>query len=204
MKGIVIDLETGGKEPEICAITEIGAVSFHLQGKQLVETGHLSLQVIPHEELFVSRKAEQVQNGVFDHFYQERDTTGQFRYSENAALIYLMDGMRAHLGSDPSTWKGKIWAHNAHFDLMFLHHLEKRLCGNLGYKAAFPERITGSCTKMLTQSLMGLGKLDIRGSSLDTLCDHFNIPRDTTKRHGALYDARLTLEVMNHLLPLAG
>ncbi len=80
----------------------------------------------------------------------------------------------------------EVLIHNAEFDLSFLNH-EMKLAGR---SDAF-ER----CCRKVTDTLALAREVSTGGSSLDQLCDFYQVDRKHREKHGALLDARLLAHV---------
>lgn len=80
----------------------------------------------------------------------------------------------------------EVLIHNAGFDLGFLNH-ELELAGRAG---KFED-----CCLEVTDTLALAREKSPGGSSLDQLCDYYQVDRRQRERHGALLDARLLAQV---------
>ncbi len=80
----------------------------------------------------------------------------------------------------------EVLIHNAGFDLGFLNH-EMKLAGR-------GDKFEDCCLK-ITDTLMLAREKSSGGSSLDQLCDFYQVDRRQRERHGALLDAQLLAHV---------
>ena len=80
----------------------------------------------------------------------------------------------------------EVLIHNAEFDLGFLNH-ELNLAGR---KDKFED-----CCRKVTDTLMLAKEKSSGGSSLDQLCDFYQVDRRQREKHSALLDARLLAQV---------
>ena len=80
----------------------------------------------------------------------------------------------------------EVLIHNAGFDLGFLNH-EMKLAGR-------GDKFEDCCLKV-TDTLMLAREKSSGGSSLDQLCDFYQVDRRQRERHGALLDAQLLAHV---------
>jgi len=204
MKQVIVDVETGGLDPERCAITSIAAVAFEVVGGELREVNTFSMLLAPAQDLYVCRKALDMQG--------ESLATVAFtdRSDEADGLRGLIGFLEGALGTAAyGGWRGRIWAHNAPFDASFLHQLEDRNTprGSPNLEL-FPARCDWSCTKALTLMLAGMGRLpNLRGSSLDAVARYFGVNDEARTKyagHSAIVDAKITLLVLERLMRAAG
>lgn len=80
----------------------------------------------------------------------------------------------------------EVLIHNAEFDLSFLNH-ELKLAGR-------GDKFEDRCLKV-TDTLMLAKEKSSGGSSLDQLCDFYQVDRRQREKHGALLDAQLLAQV---------
>ena len=80
----------------------------------------------------------------------------------------------------------EVLIHNAEFDLGFLNH-EMKLAGRTDEFA--------DCCLKITDTLALAREKSSGGSSLDQLCDFYQVDRRQRERHGALLDAQLLAQV---------
>lgn len=80
----------------------------------------------------------------------------------------------------------EVLIHNAEFDLSFLNH-EMKLAGR-------GDKFEDCCLKV-TDTLMLAKEKSSGGSSLDQLCDFYQVDRRQREKHGALLDAQLLAQV---------
>lgn len=80
----------------------------------------------------------------------------------------------------------EVLIHNAEFDLGFLNH-EMKLAGR-------GDKFEDCCLK-ITDTLMLAREKSSGGSSLDQLCDFYQVDRRQREKHGALLDAQLLAHV---------
>lgn len=205
--GIVLDLETGGLDPERCAITEIGAVAFTTENGAFVEVESFHIQVMPAPNLYVCSSAANIQNRTMADIFAPAplfpEPGEMYGQSEGFALAHFDDfylrnvvNLKAH---DPLL---PIWAQNAPFDNAFMVEARRRNPGCIKHRCA--DRGDYRCTKQLAMMLESFGRLKTVSFSLSCLADAVGVTHDEEQRHGALYDARLTLLVLSELAKRAG
>lgn len=198
---VILDLETGGLDPERNAITEIGAVAFMEENGRLIEVDAYHRFVIPGINLTVSARAARVQGMTVSQIYDRRGAE-----AECDALRDLIVFIAKHVPNpNAPEFTGTIWAQYAHFDNGFLHNMLKR--NQSGTPVIFTERNSMACTRELAKMLRGRGLLNCFSTSLDGLLEHFGLMAEKESRangHSALGDARLTLLVLERLLKVAG
>ena len=177
MTFVVFDLETTGFSPHQAGITEIGAVT--VQGGEtlsefstFVNPGHT---VPSHITGITGISNHDVVNAP-----SEIDAVAQFfAYVESTPPDQTMIASPL------------LVAHNANFDLRFLHHVCRR------DNHPWPEPKHLDTLKFAQRVFYGAtdGPANYK---LDTLAEHFNTP--TTPTHRALDDAKATATILNHLL----
>lgn len=204
-RGLYIDTETGGLDPELHALTSICVAEFTLFPDAEPEMGTINLRIIPADGWHVTPRALEVQGLTHAEIYH--DTT---RITESAAVEKLA---RWLVGGEGLWEPLPIWAHNAGFDRGFVSALANRRDLPKGHLV---RQLAGrdsrwSCTRYLAEYLIQKGKLEMprkpdgTGSvSLDPLMERLGISGRQGEGHDAHEDVRLGVEVLDRLLRLDG
>jgi DNA polymerase III epsilon subunit-like protein len=196
--GIIIDLETGGLDPERCAVTEIGAVAFSEEAGTLIERMAFHANIKPPEHLDITREAAKVQGKTVEDLY------GRFGQTEGQALVAFA-GFFYRWFDFTSPYRKeahRIWAHYAGFDQAFLTAMVKRNEECISFTFAKEPMTPFSCTLRLFQQQQAAGLWPeiapvAMGGSLGKLCEAWGI--DRKEPHDALSDCRATLAVLDRL-----
>ncbi len=182
-KLLVVDTETGGLDPHGDAIISIAAIVWHEGG-----IDDRFYKVIRDPEGSLAPRALEV-NG----FTPERiEAEGEDPLAVVLALenFLLKNDMRNRI-----TTAG----HNVAFDLGFLRRLY-RLAG-YDFEKRFSHRAL--CTMTALLFLEQAGKLSLHSLSLDAVCKHFALARETEDgKHNALSDADVTAKLLTRLIQL--
>ena len=187
---IFCDVETGGLDPKVHGITEIGAVAFDFDPQHpnvVKNTGEFQALIAPNPDLAYTPYALQLQ-----------DRTLAYLTHDGVDELYAWAQFETFLRKHAADWRGlgdHIVAHQASFDYAFLSALASR-CGN---SAAFPvtDRCAWICTKNLFRTLSGLGIVAFRGCGLGDIMRWYGI-EIKGKQHNALVDCRAGVEVFRH------
>lgn len=197
-RGIIIDIETGGLDPCLCAVTEIGAIAFCEKDGRLIETAHFHELISPPSWLAITEGAAKVQGSTVQELYTRSGKT------ERQALADFCGFFWKHLDSNTEYRKfaHRIYAHNAGFDEEFLVAMVER-DGSVWLPFADDRTSRFSCTLRLYQQQHAIGlwpemdALTGGSGSLGKLCEAWGI--DRKEPHDALSDCRATLQVLDRL-----
>lgn len=192
MKGVFIDVETGGLDPKVHALTQVAAISFELSLSNvpvMVET--FTALVNPSRWLAVSPGALDLQHRTLE----ELRNTGT---SESDVYLGLIGFLNKHIG-DSFKWGGRIWAQDAAFDHGFCRALEQRQdegsAANL-----FSDRCDWNCTKRLWTLLRGLGVHDDERTSLKHIIAYYGLRPEDGQTHDATDDAMVSVMALDRML----
>ena len=184
-----VDTETGGLDPKVHGITEIGAVAFEFDSKnpnagQNVE--EFRVLIAPNVDLAYTPYALKLQDNTLEHLEY-------YGVSEREAWVGFATFIQKHLGNK---WQGRIVAHQESFDYGFLAALANR-CGDADL---LPPNKRGSwiCTKNLFRLLSGLGiVLTAAECGLNDVMRWYGLAFDG-REHNALVDAKAGVRVFRH------
>ena len=175
---VMIDLETGGLNPQENGVTEIAAVAFCLEAGKAREIETYSTLVKPFRTHSYTSYALSLQGQTLETL--ERDGANPLTAYQGLAAF-----LERHVGKPGGERAGLIWAHNAPFDHSFLCAFSR----DVSYRDDFSERCDWSCTKSLFYALRALGFHDGKWSNLKELCRLFCVTPNGAE-HTALRDAR--------------
>jgi len=214
MNIIIIDTETGGLSHEGTALTSIGALALRLEGNRLLplegdeKIREFEVAIRPDPSLRLEDAALKVQG-----LTREEVMEGKGRLREAEALCRLR-GWLDEANFISGEWP--IWAHNAEFDRNHLGAAIRRLSPRplREFTEICGRDSTWACTRYEAQNAVALRCMerpkgdggDIKpGFSLDALCHHFGISRESRQGgHGALVDAKLCARVLAKLVSAGG
>ncbi len=189
MKGVFIDVETGGLDAKVHALTQVGAIAFEINvGQEPVILETFSQLVSPSQWLAVSPGALDLQHR----------TLGELRKSgadESDVYIALIGFLCKHIG-ESAQWPGMIWAQDAAFDHSFCRALEKRAKLN----DLFGDRCDWNCTKRLWTLLRGLGAHNETRTSLKHIIAYYGIRGEDEQTHDAADDAMVSVIALSHMI----
>ena len=185
---VVIDVETGGFNAKTDALLEVAAVILSMDSVgKLVISDRLSYQIEPFPNANIEASALEFTGIELD---------GRDAESERSALTDLFSHIR-HAIKEESCSKAIMVAHNAHFDLGFIHAAADRC--KLKRNPFHPF----SC--MDTASLAGLA---YGHTVLAKACQLAGIEFNNRKAHSAAYDAektaKLFCQIVNRWQDLGG
>lgn len=197
MKQVCIDTETGGLDPKVHGLTEVGLVAFDYDPKNplychIIEEQSIRVEFNP--LLSYTPYALDMQDRDYN------DNSGAVSESQTCSAIFAF--LERHLGhwNTEDDYRGKIIAQYAEFDYGFIKALFDR---DPAYaeKKLFDVRCSWVCMRHLMRFLCSIGACDCSGDSLKTILTYYNIPRnDTEKEHSALGDARVSVIAYLHML----
>jgi DNA polymerase III epsilon subunit-like protein len=202
MTGVYIDVETGGLDPNSHAITQVSAVAFDIckdEQEQLLGIvaadgtasilGVFKTWVHPAPWMGISIESMKLQ-GV---------TLGQLNDAPGESIVYdnLIEFIKKYLGTDPSNWNGRIWAHSAEFDHGFLRAMELRV-KSPNFMDYFGDRCNWSCTKKLWATLRFLGIHNVAKTHLKDIACYYDI--DNSNHHDAESDALTGIQILGRML----
>lgn len=202
MTGVYIDVETGGLDPNSHAITEVAAVAFDLakgEQEQLLGIvpadgepsilGVYKTWVHPAPWLGISIESMKLQ-GV---------TLGRLNDAPQENIVYdnLIEFIKKYLGTDPSNWNGRIWAHNADFDHKFLRAMEIR-SKSPKFLDYIGDRCNWSCTKKLWATLRFMEVHNVSRTNLIDITEYYQI--ENPNPHGAENDALMGILALGKML----
>ena len=178
---VVIDLETGGVNPQKDALLEIAAVLIDLdENNQLQPNELFTCHVMPFEGANIDPAALEVNRIDPYHpfrFAIDEEKALQDLFAFVAKAVTAMDCRRAILVG-----------HNAHFDLSFIQAAMKRCKTKQTPFHAF------TCFDTATLSGMVFGKTILAKALRDA-----EIPFDKSQAHSAIYDAKRTAELFCYI-----
>lgn len=182
MTGVFIDLETGGLDPKLCAVTQIAAVAFTMSPGLCDLHDTFNALICPDPELYFCQRALTVQG---------RDLPDLRGAGAEKDVYDEFCGFCRRHGS------GGLWAHHAPFDEAFLSAVADRT-GLPG-----PARGQVRCSKQLAGILISAGLLPgLTKTSLKALAERFGLRQP--EPHDALTDAATGGRVLQCLLVAAG
>lgn len=189
MRYVFCDVETGGLDPKVHGITEIGAIAFDMDPMNPFKGcigDEVRLLVRPNPNLAYTPYALQLQDRTLQYLEE-------YGVTELEAWTALDVFLQQHL----NRWQGHIVAHSAEFDRSFLSALAER-CGK---PEALPARARCSwiCTKNLFRILSGLGIVSSSSCGLEDIMREYDIWYEG-KQHEALTDARAGIQIFRHMV----
>ncbi len=173
---VVIDLETGGFNPESNAILEIAAVFLDYQGLELQPGKIMAFNVIPKSGTRVELASLQF-TGI------NLDDPNRNAISEREALNVLFSEVR-HEMKNQHCQRAILVAHNASFDQQFINAACQR--NNLKRSPFHP------FSALDTASLSALA---YGHTVLHKACERAGIQFDNRQAHSAKYDAKVTAQL---------
>jgi DNA polymerase III epsilon subunit-like protein len=185
MRFISLDTETGGLDPKVHGITEIGAVAFDLDPKNPSASRNVEefgVVIRPNMDLAYTPYALQLQDNTLEYLEE-------YGVSEREAWVGFAAFLQKHLGNK---WQGHIVAQYSEFDHGFLAALAAR-CGDAELLPV-GKRCEWLCTKNLFRLLSGLGIVTPSGCGFEDILRWYGFWYDG-KAHTALVDARAGVQV---------
>ena len=176
---VVIDVETGGVDPEKCALLEMAAIVIHCdeQGQLVQQEEHFYCHVEPFEGAVIEPKALEINGIIPDHPFR-------LALNEKTALEKL-DAFTHEALKRYQCRRAVLVGHNAHFDLSFLNAARERC---KAVKNNPYHRFT--CFDTATLSGVALQK-----TVLAKALKAAGIKHDKNKAHSALYDTKCTADL---------
>jgi DNA polymerase III epsilon subunit-like protein len=188
MEFIFFDLETGGLDPEYCAITQVAAVRCVYQPGTVEFRQGMNILVRPVDGLRLTDKALAVQGRSMEQVLAHEAT-------ENDALKALEELLS---WGDPAT---PCYAWSADFDARFLRAalLRQTFTGDRPIARFLPR--AARCARQYAMILRDLGILPTSGASLAGVAAYFQLRQ--SEPHDAYSDAILGAQVLGRLIDLA-
>lgn len=190
MTYVFIDTETGGLDPKVHGITEIGAVAFELDPQNPLRDGirdELRVLVQPNKHLAYTPYALELQDRTLEYL-------GQYGDSECIAWMKLRMFLDKHVLDQ---WSGHIVAQYAQFDYGFLAELAERVGDTTSLLSK--KRCEWICTKHLFRTLSGLGVVKAKGCGMHDIMSWYGLEFEG-KAHTALTDAHAGVKVFRKML----
>lgn len=188
---VYVDLETGGLDPNVHAVTEIGAVAFALDfTKRNIGFEYLNefqTFVKPDPNLSVTPFALDLQGKTYD----EVMSVG---VSENEALDGLYWFCADILAGDMHN--SRMIAHYAQFDYGFL----RAMCKRNNRLFWDDPRCDFICTRNLWITLRGMGVHTEVSDKLENIMLHYHPDWDKSQHHHALNDANTGVIVYHRMM----
>ena len=184
----VIDVETGGLDPQRHAILSLGVVALD------TASGHTeTLELLisdPHGEV----TEEAIRKNRLDPAQVRR--TG---LSPEEAVRRLEDFLLPHL---PTGQKAILAGHNVAFDIAFLRRLYRLADAEDNFNARYSHRAVDLHSAYMLLAEAGLVPC-LASASLDAIALSLGVPQDPDRRHTALGDALTTARCLWELLERA-
>jgi len=189
MRGIFIDLETGGLDPRAHALLSLGAVAFEVDAQGAWVLDEFAVSVEPNKNMGVCEGALAVQGISWANLEHSS------RVEECEALI--------RFGQWVADFSGfPLFAHNAPFDRDFFTAAVNRSApGNEILRPLCGHRANWCCTLAWANLLVALGKMDRpeKGFSLESLAAHLDVQGRSGARHDALEDAKIGVRCVGRM-----
>jgi ribonuclease T len=175
---VVIDVETGGLNPETHALLEVSAVflTFNDVG-ELTPSDKLEFKILPDERCVIDEKALKI-NKINMNSHQS------IAISERDALKNLFGSIRKAIKSHHCV-RGILAGHNAPFDLAFLEAASKRQ--GIKRNPFHPFSVIDT---------VSLSALFYGQTTLKNACSEAKISFNESLAHSSLYDAEKTAELL--------
>lgn len=190
MRGVFIDVETGGLDPKVHALTQIAAIAFDLEpgNKPCILNVHQQV-VKPDKWLALSKGALDIQNRTMEELLENGS-------EEQEVYRNLVAFLEKYIGP-ANDWPGHIWAQDASFDHSFCRALETRVGGGANY---FSDRCDWNCTKRTWTMLRFLGVHNETKTSLKNIIAHYGIRGEDEQTHDAADDATVSLVALGMMM----
>jgi DNA polymerase III epsilon subunit-like protein len=198
-KGVFIDTETGGLDPALVGVNQIGLQAFTAGEGSVWLHKPLNLPIWPPEFLYYCDAALKVQNRTFVEVMDARDAM-----TETVALLRAYEYIAEHLedaGPKNINWAGRIWAHNAPFDWAIIKAMQGR-CPQASLKIIESHRPDWSCTKAKWTEMSGRGMVDSKASKLTEIAAYLNLNDDQANFHDAIYDCVMGAHVLEAMMQI--
>lgn len=179
---VVVDVETGGINPQKDALLEVAAVTLKMntQGILVVDECY-SEHVIPFEKANIDPEALKINK--IDPYHPFR-----FAIDEKEALSNIFKPIRTAL-KDQECQRAVLVGHNPWFDLLFLQAAVKR--ANIKRNPFHPFTTFDTAT---------LGGMMYGQTVLSRIADAADMRFNQEEAHSARYDAKLTAELFCHMI----
>ena len=188
---VVIDVETGGIDPDKNPLLEVAAVFLKINNEGIVKpAGHFCDHVVPFKGSIIEKEALEI-NQI------DPDYPLRFPRSEKDVITDLFKRIDEEL-EESRCRRAILIGHNANFDLSFINNASKR------NKLESLNRLH----RFSVLDTVTIGALMYGQTILSLICQKANIEFDEEKAHSALYDAQKTAELfckaVNNWLYLGG
>jgi DNA polymerase III epsilon subunit-like protein len=190
MNYVFIDTETGGLDPKVHGITEIGAVIFDWN-KSTCEVKHIegfNILIKPNEIMAYTPFALKLQGRTLESLQEEGVTERE---------AWWLFAQKIHPYIPNWTKSDKIMAHYAQFDYGFMAAIAQRACPEVRM-AQGDHRCHWSCTKNLWTWMRGLGVHEQPKSHLADIATYYQIKQEAA--HTALDDALVGVECFKNMM----
>jgi DNA polymerase III epsilon subunit-like protein len=184
----VIDVETGGLDPQQHAILSLGVVALD------TASGHTAAL-----ELLISDPHGDVTEQAIRKNRLDPAQVRRTGLSPEEAVGRLEDFVLPHLQADQ---KAVLAGHNVAFDIAFLHRLYRLASAEDDFNARYSYRTVDLHSAYMLLAEAGLVPWLAR-ASLDAIALSLGVPQDPDKRHTALGDALTTARCLWKLLERA-
>ncbi len=179
---VVVDVETGGLQPEQDALLEIAASTIQMDAKGCFSLkSTVSAHIEPAAGLTLNPDSMKI-NGI------NLDSPFRFAVSEKQALTKVFDWVKEEIKQAGCT-RAILVGHNAHFDLAFLNAAIRRTQISKSPFHLF------SCLDTVSLSALMFGQ-----TVLAKACMSAGIEWNASDAHSALYDTEKTAELFCYIL----
>lgn len=190
MRGVFIDVETGGLDPKVHALTQIAAIAFDIDPGSKPQILDVYQEIVkPDKWLAMSEGALAMQNRTMDVVLEAGN-------EEQQVYRNLVCFLAKHIGP-ADQWGGRIWAQDASFDHSFCRALEMRVGQGVNY---FSDRCDWNCTKRTWTMLRGLGVHNEPKTSLKNIIAYYGIRGEDGQTHDAADDATVSLVALGMMM----
>jgi DNA polymerase III epsilon subunit-like protein len=205
LMNVFLDVETGGLDPKVCGVTEIGVIAFVMNlGREMIPQAANAWLIQPMESKVYEEAALKMQGRTLDDL-------GHYGQDPLTAYEGLASFLREYLGEQGEKnnhWLGRIWTHNADFDFRFVQQFERDVRPDIqpAYDAKyepttrhgswmFHERDYFSCTKREWVNLRGMGFHTQEKSNLEFIGKYLGIA--DIQEHHTLSDCATGIKVLS-------
>lgn len=191
MKILIVDTETGGLNPEINPLLELGAVVW--EDREIID----EFQVFVNElDILYKGKLPVVEQAALDINKIDLDWIRENGLRPREALIEYHKFFGKHFHVTGYASKINLGGHNTVFDTSFKKRLYWHTKTN--YEELFSHRLLD--TSGIIQFLILTENILMKKSDLTSALKYFDI--DVVDRHTGLGDARATAQLLNELIKL--
>ena len=173
---VVVDIETGGFNPETNAILEIAITLIEEKNNKLFVGETFRHHITPFEGSVVEKESLEFTKIKLDHPLRNA-------VSEEIALKELFKIINVHKNKYECS-RAILVGHNAHFDLSFLKAATNR--NNIKKSPFHSFSVLDTVT---------LGALATNQTVLAKICESLNVEYDSKEAHSAAYDSDVTAKV---------